>query len=1261
MKCVKDIEQGLLLGSFGRGSGGVLALGVVTFFDLDAPEEPLSEQELWPFLQERLGQDAVFDQGMPKPEAELLVVGDCHAPDAQPVQALDITVKVGTIRKSLAVFGDRYWTGPTGMERITAPEAFTTMPTGWSSAYGGPDFPDNPQGKGRAPVVLPDGRQAVPLPNVETPGRLIGAPTDQPEPANLGPIDLTSPRRMTKAGTYDEAYMREHWPYYPADMDWTFFNQAADDQRMKDWFAGDETIAVANMHPARPLLRSRLPGLRQRVFLEMLDDPRDFDNAPTTFREVTTRAETLWLFPNQARGVLIHRGAAEIPEDEPVHVKRIFIATERLTDEPKSIEHYHDELRTRTNLAVPVDAAPLIDAKKQMDAAMDAIKDVPARIIDGFDQGLGKKPTVRRSPREIAVKAMAVLDQGAGQFAEGEKSMLDLRAKFGHLSKIDTDGFRHGAEQMRSLKKSIAKAASRAEKVQASATKRVGAMREQLLADLEKSSAASGRDLKTDPAVQEILAAMEQSATDAPPTWSDASLRFADGCRDRLLADAERIGELRRLGLRAFAVERGWFGINPEEARFPAADWGLDPDDVEDGEIVVPPGFIIPHFLEAECFALRVRPLPEDRPFLDAVLDDSADTLVLGSRDGAHLIGGHEEEQPVVIVADDLQARLVQQEAADLVHVAVLRDPALAADDARIAQAPLVLVALGTDVSADPWLAALPGAMPLPIPQGRTVFDLRAARLTIRGWLLPHLPPEHLPEGAQADDFEDEPADDQPLGPPTKLPIPDVPALLALLRKKVDAHMAPLQANANARRDALLDRIETDLRRHRPDQADDLMRDMRNPSQAARPLRETIDEAKSRMREQLAKAKSTMRASGVGDDAAEMRKLAKAEKTWTRTLDRQLALVESKSAELEKVKKGEHFPDWAKKEFARIGVDPNNPGPLTREDVVARHQAGESLARLGLAGLDLSELDLAGADLTGADCKGVVFTDANLAGVRCDQAILQEADFSGANLEGASITAAICMGAVFTGARCHGAHFGKSILSEADLSGVDLAGTTLDMALLEKTKLAGARFTGASLVSARILKADATAADFSAAVLDKALIHESVFDRAVFSGARCFQTQFITCTGEQARFTDADLAECRFMVRSSFPRADFGGCPLARSCFMEADMTECTFVGADMTRAMIDKSDFSGADLSRVTARHSRFVRSLFHGASLRGADLMAGSLRKSELQQADLRGANCYGVELYRTTVGQTRIEDANLKLTHLAGREYLLKEDGS
>jgi hypothetical protein len=341
MKIIKPINQSLLYKTYEADRKYYFCTVVLSYFSFDSPSL-LSEPDLWKFAGTELGKDVMLDMCMPKPKGEVLVSGRCFAPDGKPVPAYEVNLRIGPIAKTLNIYGDRFWKRAGGMVKVISdPLPFTEMDISYENAYGGPDFKKNPLGKGHAPVKSETGHEAHPLPNIEDPQSLIGSPKDTPEPAGFGPIDLTWPQRMEKAGTYDQKWLDNLFPGLAEDIDYTYFNTAQPDQWISGFFNGDDAFEISGMHPDKKTIRSGLPGTRSRCFMNLKTDQVE------TFREVGLSLDTVWLFPHAEKGIFIWRGVAEIGTDDGDDVLQMLVAYERLGDEPRSIEHYREALLKR--------------------------------------------------------------------------------------------------------------------------------------------------------------------------------------------------------------------------------------------------------------------------------------------------------------------------------------------------------------------------------------------------------------------------------------------------------------------------------------------------------------------------------------------------------------------------------------------------------------------------------------------------------------------------------------------------------------------------------------------------------------------------------------------------------------------------------------------------------------------------------------------------------------------------------------------------
>ncbi len=334
MKVIKPQKLGVTCRSFEQGDDCFLAVAVLLFAPFDASSGPLSEVGMWKFLATELGKEGSVDMGFPKKRAEVIVNARAY-PTGGPRSACPVRLRLGSVDKTLHVFGDRVW----HRGAPTEPENFSEMPIIWENAFGGEGFPSNPVGKGFAPVVTRAG-EVRPLPNVEDPRRLVRDPADRPPPAGFGPYDFTWPQRYSKIGTYDAAWLKTDFPGLAADLDYAAFNAAPPDQQVDGYFRGDEDFRLEGMHPTRSVIEGRLPGLATRVFVTLKTEVGE------EFGEVSTALETVRLFPHAERMVLIFRGLVRVAEDDAADVLHLVAACETF-GQPRPVDHYRAVLAQR--------------------------------------------------------------------------------------------------------------------------------------------------------------------------------------------------------------------------------------------------------------------------------------------------------------------------------------------------------------------------------------------------------------------------------------------------------------------------------------------------------------------------------------------------------------------------------------------------------------------------------------------------------------------------------------------------------------------------------------------------------------------------------------------------------------------------------------------------------------------------------------------------------------------------------------------------
>lgn len=336
MKTVKPIRLGVLSRVFENDGEHYLTVSLLVLFPFGAPKRLLREQDIWKLSAEEMSRGSILDECMSKLKGELLVTGRCFTAGGTPQIGAAVRVAIGSIDKTLYVVGDRRF----GLLGMSDPEPFTEMPVTWQNAFGGEGFADNPVGKGFAPVVREDGQQVHALPNIEDPKNLIKSQGDRPAPAGFESIDLGSPRRMAKLGTYDAAWLAERSPGFAKDLDWSMFNTAPPNQQIEGYFRGDEAFVIENMHPDKPRLEGVLPGVATRCFITQKTEEGE------VLREATMRLDTVRLFPHRERGLLIFRGMLKVLEDDAADVLHLLAACENI-GEPRPVEHYRAVLSQR--------------------------------------------------------------------------------------------------------------------------------------------------------------------------------------------------------------------------------------------------------------------------------------------------------------------------------------------------------------------------------------------------------------------------------------------------------------------------------------------------------------------------------------------------------------------------------------------------------------------------------------------------------------------------------------------------------------------------------------------------------------------------------------------------------------------------------------------------------------------------------------------------------------------------------------------------
>lgn len=396
MKIIKPQKLSIQFKVYEEGGRCYFFPAILMLFPFVNPSAILSEVALWRLVGEKIGKGAILDMGMPKERGEVLVNGACYTPDRVPQKACPVTLRIGTVNKTLIVSGNRFWTSLGG---ISPPDQFTVMPLTWQNSFGGRGYELNPAGKGYCPVIGDDGKAVQPLPNIQYPKDMVGSKSDRPLPACFAPIDIMWPQRSQKSGAYDTTWLKARFPGCPADMDPTFFNTAPEDQWLKGYFAGDEAFSLEHMHPDRALLTGRLPALTVRCFI------RRVTGATGSLEEIAMRLDTVYFFPDVEQGILIFRGGAEIATDDAEDLSLLVAAAEKM-GAPKDYDHYREIVNRRLDREMGA-----VHSLRDQDLLPHpaAVADVPDEHAERAPLPSGREDLLRKNMRTGAEKKLAAI------------------------------------------------------------------------------------------------------------------------------------------------------------------------------------------------------------------------------------------------------------------------------------------------------------------------------------------------------------------------------------------------------------------------------------------------------------------------------------------------------------------------------------------------------------------------------------------------------------------------------------------------------------------------------------------------------------------------------------------------------------------------------------------------------------------------------------------------------------------------------------
>jgi hypothetical protein len=209
-----------------------------------------------------------------KHRCDVLLVGGAWAPQGQPAERVTVGLRVGDWKKVFAVTGDRRWvSGITGI-RSSTPTPFVRKAISYDVAFGGTDafhedpaehraFMRNPVGRGWHHHLKGKYVDGTPLPSTEELDRPVDAPDGDYPPMSFGPLGRGWSSRLPYAGTYDQQWLDDTFPFLPTDFSDEYYQAAPLDQQIA-YPAGGEEVMLLNL-TASGRLTFRLPRVDMPV------------------------------------------------------------------------------------------------------------------------------------------------------------------------------------------------------------------------------------------------------------------------------------------------------------------------------------------------------------------------------------------------------------------------------------------------------------------------------------------------------------------------------------------------------------------------------------------------------------------------------------------------------------------------------------------------------------------------------------------------------------------------------------------------------------------------------------------------------------------------------------------------------------------------------------------------------------------------------------------------------------------------------------
>jgi hypothetical protein len=244
-----------------------------------------------------------------KPRCDVLLNATAYAPEGRPTTRVTVGARIGAWSKSFDVVGDRVWEAGLSGIGASATNPFVQMPISYDRAFGGTDnrsddpsdhaaYMRNPVGRGFHKQLKSDWVDGSPLPNTEETGNAVTWVDGNYRPMSFGAIGRHWEPRYKHAGTYDQQWLDNVFPFLPGDFDEQYYHAAPPDQQLSKPTA-EQLVTLVNLTP---------DGRREFV-LPHFEAPIHVFPKNGEREDLTAQADTIVIEPDAERVTIAWRAA----------------------------------------------------------------------------------------------------------------------------------------------------------------------------------------------------------------------------------------------------------------------------------------------------------------------------------------------------------------------------------------------------------------------------------------------------------------------------------------------------------------------------------------------------------------------------------------------------------------------------------------------------------------------------------------------------------------------------------------------------------------------------------------------------------------------------------------------------------------------------------------------------------------------------------------------------------------------------------------